>query len=314
MAVMAARRIGGVLAVMAALAACDRPAPSEPPDRPDRAEATRDGLSDRSRALAAHYARVERDLRARGLLRTDGGGPDTPWTGADLLRNFERIVFFDEYAPGAGFRPGSGQPVGLRKWTAPVRIGLEFGDSVPDAQRAADRGTVAAYTDRLARATRHPIQMTPARRANFHVLVMGEDDRAQGIARVRSLAPAIDARTLGVFRNMPRGIHCLVVAFSDRGNPHSYDRAIAWIRNEHPPLARRACFHEELAQALGAADDSPRARPSIFNDDEEFALLTSHDAALLRLLYHPDLTPGMTREEARPILRRLLETGQTGPV
>jgi len=312
---MAARRVGGVLAVTAALAlaACDMPAPSDPPDSSDPAEATRDGLSDRSRALAAHYARVERDLRARGLLRTDGGGPDTPWTGTDLLRNFERIVFFDEYAPGAGFRPGSDQPVGLRKWTAPVRIGLEFGTSVPEAQRAADRGTVADYADRLARATRHPITMAP-RRANFHVLVMGEDDRAQGIARIRSLVPSIDAATLGVFRTMPRSIHCLVVAFSAKGNPHSYDRAIAWIRAEHPPLARRACFHEELAQALGLADDSPSARPSIFNDDEEFALLTAHDAALLRLLYHPEIEPGMTLDEARPILRRLLDTRQPGPV
>ena len=77
---------------------------------------------------------------------------------------------------------------------------------------------------------------------------------------------------------------------------------------------RKACFHEELAQGLGLANDSPAARPSIFNDDEEFALLTDHDASLLRLLYHPDLTPGMTPDEARPILRRLLDEWQAGPV
>jgi Protein of unknown function (DUF2927) len=52
------------------------------------------------------------------------------------------------------------------------------------------------------------------------------------------------------------------------------------------------------------------ARSSIFNDDEEFALLTDHDELLLRILYSPDLRPGMTPEEARPIVfslaRRLL--------
>ena len=311
---MPAHRLGRALALVSALAlaGCEMPATSQPPASTGRAETGRAPPSDRSQALAAYYAQVQRDLRARGLMRTDGGGPDTPWTDTDLLRNFERIVFFDEYTPGAGFRRGNGEPVALRKWVAPVGIGLEFGASVPAAQRDEDREMVSDYARRLARATRHRIEMSSAQRANFHVLVMSEDDRAEGIARIRRLAPSIDARTLSVFRDMPRSIHCLVVAFSDRGNPHAYDRAIAWIRAEHPPLARRACFHEELAQALGLADDSPRARPSIFNDDEEFALLTRHDEALLRLLYHPELTPGMTLEQARPVLRRLIAEGQPG--
>ena len=45
-----------------------------------------------------------------------------------------------------------------------------------------------------------------------------------------------------------------------------------------------------------------RARPSIFNDDEEFALLTGMDEAMLRILYNPLLVPGMTEAEARPIV------------
>ena len=305
---------GLAAAAFLALSACDVPAPGvRPPSTvPERTTADR-APSARSAALAAHYAQIERDMRARGLLRTDGGGPDTPWTDTTLLRNFEAIVFFDEYAPGTGFRPASGRPVGVRKWTRPVRFGLEFGASVPRAQRAADRDTVADYAARLARASRHPITVS-ARDANFHVLVMSEDDRAAGLARIRQIAPDVDAATLGVFRNMPRSIHCLVVAFSDRGDPHTYDRAIAWVRAEHPDLMRKACFHEELAQGLGLANDSPEARPSIFNDDEEFALLTDHDEALLRLLYHPDLRPGMPPDTARPILRRILDGWQSGPV
>ncbi|MFO7759375.1 MAG: DUF2927 domain-containing protein, partial [Roseovarius sp.] len=60
--------------------------------------------------------------------------------------------------------------------------------------------------------------------------------------------------------------------------------------------------------------DSPTARPSIFNDDDEFALLTRHDEILLELLYDPALDPGMTPDEARPILRRLLDRRGGGPV
>ncbi|MET4129468.1 hypothetical protein ACSSV6_002490 [Roseovarius sp. MBR-38] len=302
-------------AAVLALAGCEMaappaaPAPAPPPATRPAAPAP----SETSEALAAHYARIERDLLSRGLLRSDGGGPDTPWTDSDLMRNFETIVFFDEYRAGAGFRPSGGQSGALRKWTAPVRLGVEFGPSVPPDQRAADRAAVTGYAARIARVTRHPIT-SEARGANFHVLFMSEDDRAYGLARVRALAPQIDAATLGVFRDMPRSIHCLVVAFSQKGNPHSYDLAIAWVRAEHPPLSRASCIHEELAQGLGLANDSPRARPSIFNDDEEFALLTRHDEELLWLLYHPDLKPGMTPDEARPILRRLLDERAGGPV
>jgi hypothetical protein len=66
-----------------------------------------------------------------------------------------------------------------------------------------------------------------------------------------------------------------------------------------------SCLHEEMAQALGLPNDSPTARPSIFNDDEEFALLTRHDELLLRILYDRRLQPGMTKKQAVPIVRQI---------
>lgn len=312
------QRAGLAGLALAGLVACEvpAPAPDPPPEAapPEAAAPADPETSPESRELAGYYARIERGLRDRGLLRTDGGGPDTPFTDTLLLRNFERIVFFDEYAPGAGYRDSSGEAVGLRKWTGPVRMEVVHGGSVPANQRAADRATVADYAARLGRVTRHPIS-TGARDPNFHVLIMGEDDRAQGLARIRRIIPGLDNATLGTIRFMPRSVHCLVLAFSGGDDPHGYTRAIAWIRAEHPPLMRKACVHEELAQGLGLANDSPAARPSIFNDDDEFALLTRHDEILLELLYDPALDPGMMPDEARPILRRLLDRrGDGGPV
>lgn len=301
-----------------ALAACDLPsAPAtsaRPAARPAGLPPSSDsGPSANSQALATYYAQVEQDLLSRGLLRRDGGGPDTPYTDTDILRNFERIAFYDEYQQGGGYRPSSGRAGGLRKWTGPVRMNVEFGASVPETQRRADRQLVSDYAARLARITRHPIS-TGAGAPNFHVLFVGEDDRAATLARIRQLAPEASPNTIAIFRDMPRSIHCLVVAFSGQGETHTYRRAIALIRAEHPALMRQSCVHEELAQGLGLADDSPAARPSIFNDDDEFALLTTHDEELLWLLYHPDLKPGMTPDEARPILRRLLDARAGGPV
>lgn len=301
--------------VLAALAACDMPSsPSGPgPDATPAGLPAPYAPSERSQALARYYAQVETDLLGRGLLRTDGGGADTPYTDTDLMRNFEQIVFYDEYAPGAGYRPSAGQAGRLRKWTEPVRFGVEFGPSVPEARRANDQRLVEDYVARLARITRHPMSMSQAN-ANFHVLFMGEDDRETTLARIREIIPNIGESTLSIFRTMPRSIHCLVVAFSGDGDEHTYRRAIALIRAEHPSLLRQSCVHEELAQGLGLADDSPEARPSIFNDDDEFALLTTQDEELLRLLYTPALTPGMTADDARPILRRLLDARAGGPV
>jgi hypothetical protein len=84
-----------------------------------------------------------------------------------------------------------------------------------------------------------------------------------------------------------------------------YTQAVAVVRAEHPDLLRLSCIHEELAQGLGLANDSPSARPSIFNDDEEFALLTPQDELMLRILYDRRLKPGMTADEARPIVERI---------
>ena len=76
-------------------------------------------------------------------------------------------------------------------------------------------------------------------------------------------------------------------------------------------MMQRACIEEELAQGLGLANDSPYARPSIFNDDDEFATLTSMDAVMLQILYNPRLLPGMTLDQARPFdLYEISELGR----
>lgn len=279
------------------LAACDGMSPGAGNDSTKTlARTTPSAASD---SLRLYYAQVQRDLLARGLLRTDGGGPDTPYTAEMLARNFEQIAFYDEYARGAGLRKSSGRAGQLRRWSGPVRVNVEFGATVPQSVRDKDTGNVSAYVSRLAGVTGHPISMSRSR-ANFHVLVMGQDDKAQLEARIRQIIPGASASTVGLFVNPPRTIHCLVAAFSSDRNGNDYKAAVALVRAEHPDLMRKSCFHEEIAQGLGLANDSPDARPSIFNDDDEFALLTTHDEALLAMLYDPRLRIGMTLEEAKP--------------
>lgn len=273
----------------------DRPAPPPPAPRAPSA---------RSQELAAYYARVERDLVGQGLLRTDGGGIDTPFTDTQLARNFERIALAEEYRRGAGLQASGGELGPVKKWAQPVRVQAEFGASIGQDQRDRERAELSRYVSRLARVTGHPIRMSDTN-PNFHVLFMSEDDSAALAPRIKALVPDIDPASLSVFENLPRAIHCLVIAFAEDAGGYAYGEAIAVIRAEHPSLLMKSCIHEEVAQGLGLANDSPQARPSIFNDDDEFALLTTHDELLLKILYDPALAPGMSADAARPIIRRL---------
>lgn len=313
-------KVAGFLAGIALLAGCDM---ATPPGAGGPAASPRPPLSDpdtdsttpsaASLALAAYYGKLQADLLSQGLLRTDGGVRDAPFGARDLARNFEQITFFDEYERGAGLRASSGRPVPLRRWADPVRVNVEFGPSVPEDRQRADRSAVSAFAARLTGASGHPVTMDSAR-PNMHVLIYSEDDRALLPQRARALAPGISPGALSVFRSLPRQIHCFVMAFSGSGRQmHTYTQAIIVIRAEHPDLLRDSCVHEEMAQGLGLANDSPRARPSIFNDDDEFAHLTRHDALLLKMLYDPRLTPGMTLDQARPIIAQMAEELMGGP-
>lgn len=285
-----------------------------PPERPARAvtpEAPIPAPSAASLALSRYYARVQADLLARGLLRQDGGGPDTPFNARMLTENFVRIALFDEYTERAGIMVARETQSRLRRWARPVRVEVTYGAMVAREIRDRDSASVESYVRRLARATGHPIT-TVRRGGNFHVLVLTEDERRAYGDELRALVPGVSDTVIRTVENMSRSTFCLVFAFS-QGASSDYVNAVAVIRAEHPDLLRLSCLQEEIAQGLGLANDSPRARPSIFNDDEEFALLTTHDELLLRMLYDPRLRPGMTSAEAGPIAEEIADELVGGP-
>jgi hypothetical protein len=317
MTVLSGFRRMSVLAAMA-LSACEVPVvTSEPPPPPRVVErpplvVTQTTPSPASEAMRVYYAQVQSRLVSQGLLRTDGGGLDTPFDDRLLAQNFIRIALFDEYADGPAGPVQRETASRLRRWVSPVRVGLRFGASVPADKRATDRARVASYLARLAQLTGHPIALDDAN-PNFVVEVVNEDERRALGPKIAAALPSLSPGDIRGITELPRTTYCLVYASAEGGNS-TYTQAYAVIRAEHPDLLRLSCFHEEIAQGLGLANDSPTARPSIFNDDEEFALLTRQDEAMLKMLYDPALTPGMTEAQARPIvepLARRLVAGDT---
>lgn len=255
-----------------------------------------------SRNMQTYLASVEDRLIARGRLRTDPGH-DVTLDADRLAEIFTAVALRDEYSRSNGRLVRSGSPAPLRRWAEPVRFQIEFGDSVPTEQRRKDRAVIAGLAARLTRAAGHPVSLVGSG-GNFTVLILDEDERRAIGPRLEAILPGIPAPDIRVLADLSPQIFCTVFAYS-RGTAPVYSHAVAVIRAELGPRMRSSCLHEELAQGLGLANDSPHARPSIFNDDEEFAHLTWLDEVLLGMLYDARLSPGMLEGDAMPLIRQL---------
>ncbi|WP_138472105.1 DUF2927 domain-containing protein [Poseidonocella sp. HB161398] len=306
--------------LLLALAGClsSSPAPTPAPERPALVRSSprpqpnptgmegpiRDMPVATSEELERRYALLEARLVSEGRLRQDTGGLD----GIDadrLATNFIRIALHDEYTPvedGAFIAQESASR--LRRWEAPVKVSMSFGESVPPAQREADRAQAADVVHIIADSSGHPVAMTE-RDGNFTVYVVSESERLALRPELRRTVPGISDAVLESMLDILPSTFCLVVAFSAPEAPQTYVRAVAIIRAEHPPRMRQGCFHEELAQGMGLANDSREARPSIFNDDEEYTQLTDQDRLMLKMLYDPRLHPGMDVAEAAEPVRQI---------
>jgi Protein of unknown function (DUF2927) len=278
-----------------ATAALEQAAPPEPRTEPE--EALPGGAS-----LKEFYASIEQDLIASGRMRRDIAPSDAPYTVDDLVRDFERVALYDEYVDMGGRFVHSEAPALLRRWDKPVRVAVLTGGSASAEDTARDRANVAGFTRRLAGLTGLDMGLGSGAEVNFLVLFMTSEERTAFADQVSAHFPDFAPAVMSALRDTPLDTFCTAYAFAAPDSPSTYSAVIVLIRAEHPPLTRLSCVHEEMAQAMGLPNDSPEARPSLFNDSLEFALLTEHDAILLRMLYDPRLSPGMSAAEARPLL------------
>lgn len=292
-------RLAAVLLATAALAGCETGTAGRERARPDPVSAAETIETPASAALRAYFGQVQGSLLSQDLLRTDMGGEDAPYTDRNLAENFLRIAFYQEIGAGRD----RAAPMPLTRWDKPVRVALEFGASVAPDKRAADSARIVSFLARLSQLTGHPISLVDER-PNYWIHIASVDERAAlGPALAAVLTDATPDQIAAATR-MDRNTYCQVLTQSDPVSS-TYDSAVVVIPSEHADLMRLACIHEELAQSLGLPNDSNAARPSIFNDDEEYALLTRQDEMMLKMLYNPALRPGMTEAEARPIVQTL---------
>ncbi len=251
------------------------------------------------RPSAAAYAAFETEQRTEGKLRTETAPADVPYDASDLVRNFERIALHREadFTKSGGNRNWTANP--LQRWDGPLRYRL-FGSGVTQA----DRAEVAKLMHRVGELT--GLKISESRTdPNFWILISTPDER-DDISSDLAQGNSWLANDFELWRNN-RYVHCLGDNRFSGDDRNRFSDGLVVIGSEVGGVMRRACLHEEIVQIIGLANDHPEVRPSIFNDDGEFALLTKHDEHLLRILYDPRLEPGMTAEEAMPIVRRIVD-------
>jgi len=264
-------------------------------------------VSAESQRIKAYYSSVQTRLIAQGKLRQEYAPKDVPFDTNDLVEHFEQVALYDEYTLNEGNFIEQKTVSSLRRWNKPVRVGLYFGASVTAEQKKIDTTSVRSFSKRLARLTGLKIHLTSQRNANFLMLFLNRDEQISQIPKLAETTPQLVPSIVREIQNSPRNIFCVAYALSNADKPADYSGAVILIKGEHAQIMRDSCIQEEMTQALGLANDGPDIRPSIFNDDEEFATLTRHDEMLLKMLYDPRLRSGMTPKRARPILKVVAE-------
>ncbi|MEM0942379.1 MAG: DUF2927 domain-containing protein [Pseudomonadota bacterium] len=247
------------------------------------------------------YAAYEARLIAEGDLRTDREPADAPFTAADLALNFSRIAFGLE----ADINEGRTRTE-MTRWEEPIRWNL----FVPPSEAKKARADVLATFARIRAATGLTIFEEPDdTRSNFDILILDEESYADRVAWAETNTDEGDADLISRFRSeisSPCRAKTYQSSSPRDGLPAgATGYGLVLIRAGYSDIFRLSCVEEEIVQAMGLTNDDDRVRPSIFNDDEEFAYLTTHDELLLRILYDPRLKPGMTEDEAMPIVRQI---------
>ena len=95
------------------------------------------------------------------------------------------------------------------------------------------------------------------------------------------------------------------VTFWYNGDNIIYDAKICYV-NTLDQYLRNSVILEEIYNGLGPVQDTwLRPDSLIYAGYSEPQALTAIDELILKLLYHPDIKPGMTQEEAETIIRQM---------
>ncbi len=248
--------------------------------------------------LAALYGDFEYYYRADSRFRTDYDPPDAPIDPVTLEQSFLKLAFNSEPQQVDNRTIVKGEEIHLLRWPEDVSY-IVIGGSPDDHSRLFGLGS------RIGNVIGRRVQpVKDIADADIRVFVL---DGAMRARFRQSATKAYDPSMvdfIDAWVSRPE-FPCIGMIDTDPVDD-SLAVGVIFIKAELGGDFRRACFTEEFTQVFGLINDDPDVRPSIFNDDQEFIELTRHDEYLLKVLYDPRLSPGMTEAEARPLLGQIV--------
>ena len=208
------------------------------------------------------------------------------FTDEEIFDGFFRTVF------GAEFHV-AGRVDRIRKYEVPVRI---YADSRAKPDRRAQLAAVVA--DIGAKIQHIDIAMVERRKdANVTVTMVRDRDiektirQFYGREQARQIVQSLEPQCLSGFRKdeLFRIQHSDVIIAVDAGDFIFYD-----------------CVYEELLQALGPINDDDDLPWSMFNDEVQMGFFGIYDQYILNLLYDPSIRAGMSKEQVKELLPKIL--------
>ncbi|WP_319483958.1 DUF2927 domain-containing protein [uncultured Cohaesibacter sp.] len=176
----------------------------------------------------------------------------------------------------------------VKKYVTPVKVWIE------NRARRNRLKTVRSFVESLP-ASIPGLQVRMANNskdANFHIYVVDRDDYVRTVQE-----EVYNDQTMDVPGQ------CIVRVLSRRSGILRSDAVI--VSDQGHSIFRR-CMVEEILQGLGPVNDDKSLVHSVFNDETTFDYFTQFDRLILNMLYSPDLKPGMTLKQVKPMTTSLL--------
>lgn len=246
------------------------------------------------------YSRLTDDLLSRGHLRIDPAPKDAPFDAVGLARSFRDVTFNYEFHFDGDRIVNERIEKPLKRWRGVIRYKL-----IGDAHTEQDAAEIASLTQKIGALT--GLRFVRSYAAHDMLISIATPEGRESVSQqFADRNMKVYQQRYDIWRRTP-GWMCGATLSAASKDPSRLVYAHIFIGSEITGLLRKACLQEEIVQSLGLTNDSDEARPSIFNDDQEFAVMTEHDALLLRVLYDPRLRAGMGADQAMPIVRNILQ-------
>lgn len=204
-----------------------------------------------------------------------------------IQQSFERIALSSEYAE---------HPPQLRKWRQPIIY--QFQHDVADSDLHEQLSNT--HLQQLSSITGHPIQMaTAAEQANLQIIFTDEAHLAGYLRTDLQL-------NQNMVRKLSRNSVCVANFSVDNRGEIIQAQVVIPVDRARAHGKLLACIVEELTQIMGLPNDDVAVFPSVFNDRSHDNFLSGLDYILLKLLYQPDLTPGMNVSQSRSAIKKIM--------